>query len=257
MQENWKQIKNHPGYLISDLGNVWSIKTGRNRKQNENSAGYLRVQLGAKGKKLFVHRLVAEAFVEGYFDGAVVNHKDLDKHNNKASNLEWVSRSENSKHAYIHGHQTGSFKNKPYVAMSEDGKQTVFESAKELVKFLGFSKSKLYNLLDENKSAHLADVGIYVFPKCLTTNPDECKDVGSKRMALETARHLDDGRYSLISLKITSGPKGREGSCEAFRIPMVMGYHRPVSSFNIGKQGEFAERKYFVESKCKDKLKDE
>ena len=37
----------------------------------------------------------------------------------------------------------------------------------------------------------------------------------------------------------------------------VMGYHRPVSSFNIGKQGEFAERKYFVESKCKDKLKDE
>lgn len=30
----------------------------------------------------------------------------------------------------------------------------------------------------------------------------------------------------------------------------VMGYHRPSSSFNIGKQGEFAERKYFVESKC-------
>ncbi len=30
----------------------------------------------------------------------------------------------------------------------------------------------------------------------------------------------------------------------------VMGYHRPVSSFNIGKQGEFAERKYFVEEKC-------
>ncbi len=30
----------------------------------------------------------------------------------------------------------------------------------------------------------------------------------------------------------------------------VMGYHRPTSSFNIGKQGECAERKYFVESKC-------
>ncbi len=30
----------------------------------------------------------------------------------------------------------------------------------------------------------------------------------------------------------------------------VMGYHRPTSSFNIGKQGEFAERKYFVEEKC-------
>lgn len=30
----------------------------------------------------------------------------------------------------------------------------------------------------------------------------------------------------------------------------VMGYHRPVQSFNIGKKGEFAERKYFVEPKC-------
>ncbi len=30
----------------------------------------------------------------------------------------------------------------------------------------------------------------------------------------------------------------------------VMGYHRPVSHFNLGKKGEFAERKYFVESKC-------
>ncbi len=30
----------------------------------------------------------------------------------------------------------------------------------------------------------------------------------------------------------------------------VMGYHRPVSSYNIGKQGEFAERKYFDEKKC-------
>ncbi len=31
----------------------------------------------------------------------------------------------------------------------------------------------------------------------------------------------------------------------------VMGYHRPVQSFNIGKKGEFEERKYFVESKCR------
>lgn len=30
----------------------------------------------------------------------------------------------------------------------------------------------------------------------------------------------------------------------------VMGYHRPVQSFNIGKKGEFQERKFFVESKC-------
>lgn len=32
----------------------------------------------------------------------------------------------------------------------------------------------------------------------------------------------------------------------------VMGYHRPTTSFNIGKQAEFEERKYFVESKIND-----
>lgn len=30
----------------------------------------------------------------------------------------------------------------------------------------------------------------------------------------------------------------------------VMGYHRPISSYNIGKKGEFEERVYFEESKC-------
>lgn len=34
----------------------------------------------------------------------------------------------------------------------------------------------------------------------------------------------------------------------------VMGYHRPISSFNIGKQGEVAKRKYFSEKKCRDEL---
>ena len=33
----------------------------------------------------------------------------------------------------------------------------------------------------------------------------------------------------------------------------VMGYHRPVQSYNIGKKGEFNERKYFVEAKCRAK----
>lgn len=34
----------------------------------------------------------------------------------------------------------------------------------------------------------------------------------------------------------------------------VMGYHRPISSFNIGKQGEVAERKYFSKKKCQKEL---
>ena len=33
----------------------------------------------------------------------------------------------------------------------------------------------------------------------------------------------------------------------------VMGYHRPVSSFNIGKKGEHQERKFFLEARCSER----
>ena len=47
-----------------------------------------------------IHRLVAKYFVPGYFDGAVVNHKDGNNRNNHASNLEWVTQRENIHQSY-------------------------------------------------------------------------------------------------------------------------------------------------------------
>ena len=45
--------------------------------------------------------------------------------------------------------------------------------------------------------------------------------------------------------------KLKDSECQPCEVwTRVMGYHRPVQSFNIGKKGEFEERKYFVESKC-------
>ncbi len=64
-----------------------------------NHAGYPTIALQSEGKrpKFFVHRFVALAFVPGHFDGATVNHKDGDKANNNASNLEWVTLAENTR----------------------------------------------------------------------------------------------------------------------------------------------------------------
>lgn len=56
-------------------------------------------------KYVQVHRLVAEYFCDGYFDGAVVNHKDGDKHNNNHANLEWVSQKENIHKSYNHSNK--------------------------------------------------------------------------------------------------------------------------------------------------------
>ena len=64
-----------------------------------NHSGYptVSIQFDGKRPKVFVHRLVALAFVRGYFRGATVNHIDGDKTNNLPSNLEWVTLAENTR----------------------------------------------------------------------------------------------------------------------------------------------------------------
>jgi hypothetical protein len=67
--------------------------------------GYMVVSQGVGGKrhKYSVHRLVAHAFVPGYFPDAHVDHLDGDKLNNRADNLEWVTIRENTKRQWANG----------------------------------------------------------------------------------------------------------------------------------------------------------
>lgn len=117
--EVWKSI---PGtgetYEVSDLGRVRSRDRvifrkdgtsykayGHVLKPVPNSTGYMRVQIFKDGRKqaIFVHRLVAEAFVQNPRDKNCVNHKDFDPKNNAASNLEWVSHAENMRYSLDRG----------------------------------------------------------------------------------------------------------------------------------------------------------
>lgn len=102
MKEIWKPIKGYENnYEISNMGNIRNKKTKQILIGDINNAGYRRITLYIPEKKrFFVHRLVAYHFCEGFNEDLVVNHKNGNKKDNRAENLEWVSRSENDLHAY-------------------------------------------------------------------------------------------------------------------------------------------------------------
>jgi len=114
--EQWIDIKGYENlYQISNYGNVKSLEKNIIRKNGKKQSfkpkilksglsknGYLSVAL-TKNKKMktyFVHKLVANMFIENKNNYKCVNHKDGNKLNNNVDNLEWCSYNHNLKEAY-------------------------------------------------------------------------------------------------------------------------------------------------------------
>ena len=99
MNEEWRDIEGYEGkYQISNLGRVKSLGT-KNKKEkilkfDYNNKGYkcVRLYLNGKGKHIYVHRLVAEAFIDNPNKYPWVNHRDENPKNNCVDNLEWCTR---------------------------------------------------------------------------------------------------------------------------------------------------------------------
>ena len=92
--EIWKPIKGYDGkYYVSNYGRIKSTYHASEKFLIPRNAGkgYLQVALSKTHKptNFFVHRLVAEYFVENPNGLYFVNHKDENKSNNHFSNLEW------------------------------------------------------------------------------------------------------------------------------------------------------------------------
>lgn len=105
---NYKDIETFGKSLrVFEDGTVQNIKTGVVYKWTDNGSGYKKVAMHVKPltKNLYIHRLVAECFLEKPSEGHnQVNHKDGNKENNHKSNLEWVTGERNIRHA----HETGA-----------------------------------------------------------------------------------------------------------------------------------------------------
>lgn len=100
-KEVWRRLDfmGYPNYEVSNMGDVWSLNYGTMSENRVNKYGYRRVRLYKDGKRkeFLVHRLVAFAFVDNpnKEEWNIVNHKDENKLNNRADNLEWCDTAYN------------------------------------------------------------------------------------------------------------------------------------------------------------------
>lgn len=145
--EIWKLIPEFNNrYYISNLGRVWSDSSCRILTIFTTNLGYCRVNftVNRKCNAHLLHRLVAKAFLPNPYNKPEVNHKDGNKSNNKANNLEWSTSSENKQHAI----ETGIFSigtSRPSAKVNEYIVQNILED--RFVNFLTQEKlSDKYNI---------------------------------------------------------------------------------------------------------------
>ncbi len=96
--EVWKDVVFYEGiYEVSSFGNVRKFKCKKELRKFFDIGGYWKVSLGKnkKWKQMFVHKLVAEAFIGPKPDGLVIDHIDHRRPNNNVHNLQYITQKEN------------------------------------------------------------------------------------------------------------------------------------------------------------------
>jgi len=147
----WRDVAGFDSYEVSSNGDLRNKNTGRIIAKNLAGAGYVKADLWANGQRTqtTVHRLVAEAFL-GPAEGREVNHKNGNKQDNRVSNLEWCSRSDNVNHGY---YKLGIRVKPIRVTNIATGEVWCYPSANEAVRD-GFHSARIHECLSGKRTSH-------------------------------------------------------------------------------------------------------
>ena len=156
IEELWKDIPGYEGlYQVSNYGRIKSFKLKKERilKLRQSRCGYLLVVLynfEHQSKCYSVHRLVAQCFVKNPNNKLTVNHKDENKLNNNANNLEWLTSLEQN----LYGTRIQRLKQKLYKKVNQydlDGNYIkTWNSIKDVETKLGISSSHITGCCKHN-----------------------------------------------------------------------------------------------------------
>ena len=143
MEEIWKDIKGYEGiYQVSNFGKVKSKRKILIPAKGE----YLKVSLSKNGtqKTCYIHRLVAETFLDNKSNLPFVNHKDENRYNNNVNNLEWCTNKYNIN--YGNAQKKKAKSQLKYNVIQKDNNGNIikiWESASQVANFLNYNKGTI------------------------------------------------------------------------------------------------------------------
>lgn len=162
--ELWRDIPGYEGiYQASNLGNIrtcegkttysklhgvhhWKQRVLKQRHSKRKGGGMdSRVNLWKDGKPQtwLVSRLVGLAWCPGHDAGMTINHINGNPLDNRAENLEWISRADNIRHGFVTG--LNSCAVKTVLVDTRNGNKTEFYSKSEAARFLGRNEGYINN----------------------------------------------------------------------------------------------------------------
>ena len=148
MSEVWKIVKYAPKYEVSNMGIIRNKKSGNSLKINycrlkeKKTKARPYLSNDGKSKGYYLHRIVAEHFVENPENLPEVIHIDGDWYNNKSSNLKWISKMDNMKHAN-ENNLIQRFKRQIKIVHKETKQEQVFNSLSECADYFNCSKGTI------------------------------------------------------------------------------------------------------------------
>lgn len=137
-----KAIPDAPEYFVFSDGRIYNKKKDLFLKPFL-AGNYYAVKIN--GKNRYIHRLAAKFFVPGYWNGAEINHKDENKGNNSAWNLEWVSHKKNCNYGTRNA-RAGEKHKKPIASFKNGILQASFESLSEAAEKTGICIATIGNV---------------------------------------------------------------------------------------------------------------
>lgn len=148
MNEIWKDIEEYEGlYQVNSLGQIKNVRHNHILKGHKMKNGYITVMLSKnkKHKRKYVHRIVAETFLDNTDNYKIVNHKDFNRTNNNLNNLEWCSQKYNVLYSYLNNRMPLPPAQKPKKIKRNDGK--IYNSIEEAGKDMKIHPSIICNQL--------------------------------------------------------------------------------------------------------------